>query len=114
MNEIIKLVIHYSKYIYYLVVILLLVIGVIFNKKPITDNINDILVYIDEVLPDLILSAEKIPELSQKGTDKLALVVSSCVKLVKTKFKVKVDSSLQNRIVGRVEAYLSTPQKKEV
>lgn len=73
------------------------------NKKDFIE------VIIDQALPGFINLAE---ESSSDGSSKLALVVKLCIDKIKSFITKKDESFYRSLIVKKVEAILSTPQKK--
>ena len=95
-----KDVIHLSLVFIFMVVQLIL----LFKKKEV--NFDNILVYLDKILPNLINQAESIV-----GSDnKMALVVKSAKAMTEKKFGCALSDKF---IKDKVESYLDTPSKKK-
>ena len=93
-----------------MVLVLILEIVVFFLKKKPQVNLDDhIKSLIDEFLPGFILLAEQT---GSSGPEKLAFVVSSLLGKVKRTISSKDEEFWKDYIISKVEAVLSTPQKK--
>lgn len=79
------------------------------RKKPVINEMDNIILKVLEKLPEFINSAETF-----KGADvKKALVLESVKKFVKDQFSVNLPDTYLESIGCMIEAILSTPQKKE-
>lgn len=77
------------------------------KKKPVINEMDNIILKVLEKLPEFINSAENF-----KGADvKKALVLESVKKFVKDQFSVNLPDSYIESIGMMIEAILSTPQK---
>ena len=78
------------------------------KKKPVINEMDNIILKVLEKLPEFINSAETF-----KGADvKKALVIESVKKYVKEQFSINLPDSYIESIGFMIEAILSTPQKK--
>ena len=78
------------------------------KKKPVINEMDNIILKVLEKLPEFINSAETF-----KGADvKKALVIESVKKFVKEQFSINLPDSYIESIGSMIEAILSTPQKK--
>lgn len=97
-----------------IIVIAICLVEIIFfflKKRPQLNLDDRILADLDDVLPGYI----KVAELSgEKGSEKMVLVIKLCIERVK-KFVAEIDEVYWAKIIqDKVEAILSTPQKKEI
>ena len=78
------------------------------KKRPVINEMDNIILKVLEKLPEWINSAE-----SFKGADvKKALVLESVKKYVKDQFSVNLPDTYLESISQMIEVILSTPQKK--
>ena len=77
------------------------------KKRPVINEMDNIILKVLEKLPEFINSAENF-----KGADvKKALVIESVKKFVKEQFSVNLPDSYIESIGLMIESILSTPQK---
>lgn len=97
----------YWKEIVSLLLVIASVVIAALKKKPVINEMDNIILKVLEKLPEFINSAENF-----KGADvKKALVLESVKKFVKDQFSVNLPDSYIESIGIMIEAILSTPQK---
>ena len=104
---VINFLLTYWKEIISLLLVIASVVIAALKKKPVINEMDNIILKVLEKLPEFINSAENF-----KGADvKKALVLESVKKFVKDQFSVNLPDTYIESIGSMIEAILSTPQK---
>lgn len=108
MYSFINFIVEYRDIFAFIISVILSVIIMVIKKKPVINEMDKILLVVLEKLPEFINEAE-----SFKGADvKKTIVLESVKKYVEDQFSVILPDSFIGLIGSKVEAILSTPQKK--
>ena len=103
--------IRYWRIIVEAILVIISIVVLLLKKKPTINEIDNILRWILENLPQFINQVEST---GLPGSDKKEAVVYSVIQLVKERFSFKLSDSMIGLISDYIEKILSTPQKKEV
>lgn len=105
---VIDFIVKYWDIIVSLVMVIASVVLALIKKKPVLNEMDNILLKVLDKLPEWINSAETL-----KGADvKKSLVLESVKKYVSNEFSVILPQSYIDFIGSKIEDILSTPQKK--
>lgn len=108
MEKVLYFIIHNWRDIAAVCVFIISVVIAIIRKKPSMNWLDNILVYVEGLLPKLIRDAEVLSD----GESKMALVLRSVQESVKKKYGITLSEEVLARVKEMVEEILSTPQKK--
>lgn len=105
---VIDFIVKYWDIIVSLVMVIASLVLALIKKKPVLNEMDNILLKVLDKLPEWINSAETL-----KGADvKKSLVLESVKKYVSNEFSVILPQSYIDFIGSKIEDILSTPQKK--